>query len=243
MRQVLVCTEDASLPPSLSEGLAEHDINLVMASSHKRCLAQVGELQPDGILLFLPKSVTDAGDTVAKFRRESGAGILVISHTYSEPQAIAVLDAGADDYVVYHNNENELSARVRALLRRSARVAGQRSFNLGELHFDAESRTVRVQNREARLTPLEFRLLSCLAANAGKSLSPGTLLRAVQGYDLDEAEAAHIIKALVWRLRQKIEADPANPRYIVNVRGSGYILERRGPNRRASGPREYSQAS
>ncbi len=243
MRQVLACTEGMNLVRSLRDGLAEHDINVVMASSHRVCLVQARQMQPDGILLSLPENVTDAGRTVAEFRRESGASMLVIAHTYSETQAIAVLDAGADDYVVHRNNDHELNARVRALLRRSARISGQRSVTIGDLRIDAESRTVRIQNREARLTPLEFRLLSCLAANVGKSLSPGTLLRAVQGYDLDEGDAAHIIKALVWRLRQKIETDPANPRYILNVRGSGYILERRGPNRRTSSLPAYRQAS
>jgi DNA-binding response OmpR family regulator len=228
MRQVLACTGGLDIDPGLAADLAEHQIHLAFANSHRDCAAQLRELQPDAVVLSVADDPHTAGRRCAEFRRDTGAALLALSHRYSVPQAVAVLDAGADDYMVLHENAAELAARIRALLRRSARAAEQRSFVVGELHIDAESRTVRTGDRQAKLTPLEFRLLACLAANPGRSLSPNTLLRAVQGYDLDAQEAAQIMKALVWRLRQKIEADPSHPRYILNVRGSGYILDRRG---------------
>ena len=235
MRQVLACTGGVELDMRLGAGLAEHDIQLALADDSKECVRQLRELMPEAVLLVVPPDPAEAARSCSEFRRESGAGMLALSTSYSQAQAVAVLDAGADDYAVLRENPEEIAARVRALLRRSARMSGHRSYNLGDLRIDAESRTVRVRDREARLTPLEFRLLTCLAANAGRSLSPGTLLKAVRGYALDEAEAAHIIRARVWRLRQQSEQGPGNPRYILNVRGSGYILERRGPGRRVNG--------
>lgn len=228
MRQVLACTGGLDIDPGLAADLAEHQIRLAFADTRRECAVQLRELQPAAVVLSVADDPRSAARRCAEFRRDTGEALLALSRCYSVPQAVAVLDAGADDYMVLHENVPELAARIRALLRRAARAAEQRSFVVGDLHIDAESRTVRAGERQAKLTPLEFRLLACLGANAGKSLSPNTLLRAVQGYDLDPQEAAQIMKALVWRLRQKIEADPSNPRYILNVRGSGYILDRHG---------------
>lgn len=228
MRQVLACTGGLDIDPGLAADLAEHQIRLTFADTHRECAVQLRELQPAAVVLSVADDPRSAGRRCAEFRRDTGAALLALSRCYSVPQAVAVLDAGADDYMALHENIPELAARIRALLRRAARAAEQRSFIVGDLYIDSESRTVRAGERQAKLTPLEFRLLACLGANAGRSLSPNTLLRAVQGYDLAPQEAARIMKALVWRLRQKIEADPSNPRYILNVRGSGYILDRRG---------------
>ncbi len=234
MRQVLACMGSLRLDPQLGSALLGHGVNLSLAGTDRECIHQLREFLPEAVLLGIPLDPLQTACKCAAFRRETGAALLAVSSSYSQRQAVAALEAGADDYLVLKENYEELGARLRALLRRSARVSEQRDFDLGDLRIDAESRTVRVRDRGARLTPLEFRLLSCLAANPGKSLSPGTLLRAVQGYDLNEQDASHIIKALVWRLRQKIELDPAHPVYVHNVRGSGYILERRDTTQRTT---------
>ena len=226
MQQVLACNQGIDIEEGLRTELAEDGVELAIVGSSHECLQQLRELSPEAVVLGVRSNDPDAVGYCINIRRESNAGVLVVSTEHSEERAVELLNAGADDYFVLRDNYKELAARVRALLRRSTAVLGQRTFSLGDLRINAEKRTVRVRGKEATLTPLEFRLLTSLAANQGKSLSPGVLLRSVQGYDLSEQEATHIIKALVWRLRKKIEADPANPQYIRNVRGSGYILER-----------------
>lgn len=231
MRQVLACTRVADLSGSLAKKLAIDDLGLAFASSTRPLMQQIQELQPDAVLLAVNGETTEPARLCAQIRRDTSAGVLILASIYSETQAVTLLDAGADDYVMLDGRYEELAARIRALVRRTARVSGRRTFRLDDLLIDAENRTVRVGDREVMLTPLEFRLLACLAANAGRSLSPATLIRAVQGYPTGEQEATHIIKALVWRLRKKLEDDPSKPYYVRNVRGAGYILE---PHRRAS---------
>lgn len=225
MRPVLACGNVAHITAWATERLALDHIRLVTAAPNQPWTQQVLELQPDAVILGVGEDSTYAATVCSEIRRETGAGVLILALTYSERQIVTLLDAGADDYMVPNNNQEELVARIRALLRRTARASGQRTYCLDDLLIDVENRKVQVGEREVMLTPLEFRLLACLAANAGRSLSPATLIRAVQGYPTGEQEATHIIKALVWRLRKKLEDDPSKPYYVRNVRGSGYILE------------------
>ncbi len=229
MRQVLDWARGLSLNGVLATRLAEDGIRIVSTPNRLLQLQQIRELQPDAILLDVADDVRVTAQACAEIRRETNAGLIVLAPTYSEYHDVELLDAGADDYVVFRSNYHELAARIRALLRRAARVSGQRVYAVGDMVIDAERRIVTVGGRDVTLTPLEFRLLVCLAANSGRSLSPGTLIRAVQGYSTGEQEATQIIKALVWRLRKKIEQDPSRPQYIRNVRGSGYMLDRRKP--------------
>lgn len=184
MRQILACTGGLDIDPGLAADLAEHQTRLTFADTRRECAVQLRELQPAAVVLSVADDPRSAGRRCAEFRRDTGAALLALSRCYSVPQAVAVLDAGADDYMGLRENVPELAARIRALLRRAARAAEQRSFVVGDLYIDAENRTVRAGDRQAKLTPLEFRLLACLGANASMSLSPNTLLRAVQGYDL-----------------------------------------------------------
>lgn len=227
MRQVLDCARGINLNGGLSRQLAHDGIRLVTTTSNEPGVRELRELQPDVILLGISDNGNNTTRVCAEIRRETAAGLLVLSTGYCETSAVELLDSGADDYLIFDGNYSELAARIRALLRRTARVSEQRVLSLGDLIIDAENRIVHVADREVTLTPLELRLLVCLAANNGRSLSPGTLIRAVQGYVTSDQEATHIIKALVWRLRKKIEVDPSNPQYIRNVRGAGYILDRR----------------
>ena len=226
MRQILDWSWGATHTGMLTERLAEDGIRIVSAPGGPFGMQQLRELQPDGVLLGAVGDVRATARLCADVRRETSAGLIVIVPTYDEAEAVEYLDSGADDCVVYCGNDRELAARIRTVLRRGVRLAIQRRYTIGELEIDAENRTVQAGGREVVLTPLEFRLLVCLAANPGRSLSPGTLIRAVQGYSVGEQDATHIIKALVWRLRKKIETDPSRPEFILNVRGSGYILDR-----------------
>lgn len=102
--------------------------------------------------------------------------------------------------------------------------AGDRSITVGALHLDTWRQEATLAGRTLALTPTEFRVLLCLAEHAGTMLSYAHLVRCAQGYDSDELEAGELIKPHIHHLRQKLEPDPATPRYILNVRGKGYLL-------------------
>ena len=102
--------------------------------------------------------------------------------------------------------------------------AGERAITVGALHLDTWRQEATLGGRTLALTPTEFRVLLCLAEHAGTMLSYAHLVRCAQGYDSDEMEAGELIKPHIHHLRQKLEPDPTTPRYILNVRGKGYLL-------------------
>ena len=155
--------------------------------------------------------------------------IIVLSARIDETDKIAALDAGADDYLTKPFGIGELLARVRANLRRpraaSADGAGHESdpvFRFGEVEVDRRSRLVRRAGAEVHLTPIEYRLLSVLVANAGRVLTHRQLLREVWGPA--HAEQSHYLRIYMGHLRQKLEADPAQPRHLLTETAVGYRL-------------------
>ena len=161
-----------------------------------------------------------------RLREWSKVPILVISARGQEEDKIAALDAGADDYLTKPFSPRALLARVRALLRRAA-VDKPAPLVAGDLALDLELQSVAVAGGPSvRLTNLELRLLQLLLANAGHTLPAERLLSHVWG--LRGTGDRQLLKQLVHRLRQKIEADAAEPRYLVTISGLGYALRPQG---------------
>ncbi len=141
----------------------------------------------------------------------------------SERDKVSALDAGADDYVVKPFGMEELLARIRAALRRSAPADAVPAFVSSELTIDFASRAVTVRGRPVRLTPKEFDLLRLLVSNQGKALPHRKLLQAVWGPDY--GEETEYLRVFINQLRKKIESDPSNPRYIRTEPWIGYRFE------------------
>ena len=163
------------------------------------------------------------GDGVAligNLRGWSAVPIIVLSARAAEAEKIAALDAGADDYLTKPFGIGELLARVRAQLRRPAPERGEAQCRFGDVCVDRAQRTVERAGAPVHLTPIEYRLLCLLLANAGKVLTHRQLLREVWG--AGQGENSHYLRIYVGHLRQKLEADAARPRHILTETGVGY---------------------
>jgi two-component system, OmpR family, KDP operon response regulator KdpE len=160
----------------------------------------------------------------------SAVPIIVLSARSDETDKIAALDAGADDYLTKPFGVGELLARVRANLRRpraaqgdgAALDAADPTFRFGEVEVDRQARLVRRNAAEVHLTPIEYRLLNVLIANAGRVLTHRQLLREVWGPS--HADQSHYLRIYMGHLRQKLEVDPAQPKHLLTETAVGYRL-------------------
>ncbi|WP_198970156.1 two-component system response regulator KdpE [Xylophilus sp. ASV27] len=196
------------------------------AATARQGLADAGTRKPDLLVLDLGLPDGDGLDLIRDVRGWSAVPIIVLSARVDEADKIAALDAGADDYLTKPFGTGELLARVRANLRRprAAGVAAEEAglFRFGEVEVDAHARIVRRAGSEVHLTPIEYRLLAQLVAQPGRVLTHRQLLREVWGPS--HAEQSHYLRIYMGHLRQKLEADPAQPRHLLTETGVGYRL-------------------
>lgn len=194
------------------------------AGTLKQGLVEAGTRQPELLIVDLGLPDGDGMDLVRDLRGWSGVPVIVLSARSDERDKVAALDTGADDFVTKPFGVAELLARVRANHRRqrAGRTDGSSVFRFGAVEVDFASRIVRRDGREVHLTPLEYRLLSVLVANAGRVLTHRHLLREVWGPT--HAESTHYLRVYMGQLRQKLEVDPAQPVHILTETGVGYRL-------------------
>ena len=192
-------------------------------STLARGLIEAASRQPDLVILDLGLPDGDGVDLVRELRGWTGIPVLILSARSDEANKVRALDAGADDYLAKPFSMLELVARVRALLRRSQRPADAGPvLRFGDVELDLARRQVQRQGQPVHLTPIEYRLLTYLAANAGRVLTQRQLLAEVWGPN--HTEHAHYLRVYMTNLRRKLEADPAQPRYLLTESGVGYRL-------------------
>jgi len=198
---------------------------VVEAETMKQGLIDAGTRKPDLVVLDLGLPDGNGVDFIRDFRGWSSVPIIVLSARAAEAEKIEALDAGADDYLTKPFGVGELLARVRASLRRtSAAAPGSGAvFRFGDVEVDQATRTVTRAGQRVHLTPIEYRLLSLLIANAGKVLTHRHLLREVWGPTF--VESNHYVRIYVGHLRQKLETDPAQPRHLLTETGVGYRFQ------------------
>jgi two-component system KDP operon response regulator KdpE len=202
------------------------------AETAKRGLADAGTRQPDLLVVDLGLPDGDGLELIRDVRSWSNVPILVLSARAGESDKIAALDAGADDYLTKPFGIGELLARVRANVRRQrgagvvalpgALGASGQVFRFGEVEVSQQERIVRRSGAEVHLTPIEYRLLSTLIANTGRVMTHKQLLREVWGPS--HSEQSHYLRIYMGHLRQKLEADPAQPRHLLTETAVGYRL-------------------
>ena len=202
------------------------------ANTVKNGLTEAGTRKPDLLVVDLGLPDSDGLELIRDVRGWSNVPIVVLSARADEADKIAALDAGADDYLTKPFGVGELLARVRANLRRPRAALGESAtdasaeenplFRFGNIEVDRRARLVRRSGAEVHLTPIEYRLLTVLIANAGRVLTHRQLLREVWGPS--HAEQSHYLRIYMGHLRQKLEADPAQPRYFLTETAVGYRL-------------------
>ena len=182
--------------------------------------------RPDAILLDLGLPDMDGLEVTRRLREWTRIPIIVISVRDREEDKIAALDAGADDYLTKPFGVGELTARLRAALRRSANPEAEPVFQKDDLLVDLARRNVVKQGQTVSLTPTEYDILRQLVQHAGKVLTHDQLIHAIWGSEsVSGGEDSHLLRVNVSNLRHKLEADPSRPRFIVTEPGVGYRLK------------------
>jgi len=193
------------------------------AGTLKDGLSEAATRRPELVVLDLALPDGDGIELVRSMRAWSNSPILVLSARGDEKDKIQALDAGADDYLTKPFGIGELLARVRALARRRGRADGAEPiFRAGDIEIDFSGRLVKRAGQPVHLTPIEYRLLTLLATNAGRVLTHRQILREVWGPSHVEHE--HYTRIYMGHLRRKLEADPAQPRFLLTETAVGYRL-------------------
>jgi two-component system KDP operon response regulator KdpE len=224
-RTVLVIEDEANIRRVVGDALRA-DAAVIEATSGTDGLALASAERPDLVVLDLGLPDMDGIELCRELRKWTTVPIVVLSARHSEDEKTALLDAGADDYVTKPFSPAELSARVRAQLRR-ARMApvpgGDEPLTVGDLVIDVARRTVTRADATVHLTPTEWGLLSALVTHAGRTVTHQQLFRAVWGSA--HGDAQQYLRVYIAHLRRKVEADPYAPRRIVTEPGVGYRFE------------------
>jgi two-component system KDP operon response regulator KdpE len=193
------------------------------ATTGEEALMAVAADRPDIIILDLGLPDMDGVEVTRRMREWTQTPIIVVSVREQEKDKIAALDAGADDFLTKPFGIGELTARLRAALRRSAQVESEPTIKTGDLIVDFARREVLVGDQPVSLTPTEYDLLRILVKHAGKVLTHRQLLRSVWGIAY-EGET-HMLQVNISNLRRKLEPNPARPSYIITEPGVGYRLK------------------
>jgi two-component system KDP operon response regulator KdpE len=222
MFRALVVEDDPALRSVVRALLEAEGFRVVQAESAARAVVEARSHQPDIVLVDLGLPDRDGQQLIREIRRFSPVPILVLSARTAESEKIAALDGGADDYVSKPFSSGELLARVRAALRRNVR-ADTSVLRLGEVEVDLARREARRPDGPVRFTPLEFRVLECLVRGRGGVVTQERLMREVWGPD--RVVDTRGLRVYVKTLREKLEADPTRPRFLLTEPGVGYRLE------------------
>jgi DNA-binding response OmpR family regulator len=221
MKTILVVDDKANVRMLLREYLTEQGYRVVTADNGRTALFVAREEKPNLILLDVMMPEMGGTDFMRVFRKEANTPVIMLTAKVEETDKVLGLEMGADDYITKPFGMRELLARVRAVLRRvSQDEPDQELLRVADVVLDVNGRRVTIAGQEIALTPSEFDLLTVLMTYPGRAFSRLDLVEQLQGIALEGAEKT--INVHIRNLRQKIEPDPANPRYVETVFGIGY---------------------
>ncbi len=229
-RRVLVIDDDRDFVKLIRHFLSREGATVDTAPGAEDGLRLFRARNYDLVLLDILMPGIDGWQACAAFRELSNVPIIMLTALGGDTDVARGLDAGADDYLVKPFSAKVLLSRARAVLRRaelSPRRSGLLRYDDGHLSFDLGQRQVSVQSQPVRLTRTEYHLFECLVSNANHMLTAQQILECVWGPEyVDSVEYVHVY---VHRLRQKLEPDPHEPRYLLNLPGNGYLFRSKGP--------------
>lgn len=222
---ILVVDDEQQIRRLVRQTLERAGYRVCEAGTLKQALVEAASARPELVVLDLGLPDGDGAAFVSAVREWSSMPVLVLSARSDEADKISALDAGADDYLTKPFSVGELLARVRAHLRRAAAstAPGETPVRFGDVEVDLVGRVVRRGGAPVHLTALEYRLLAVLLANAGKVMTHRHLLREVWGPAY--VESTHYLRIYIGHLRQKLEADPTQPRHLRTEIGVGYRFQ------------------
>lgn len=225
MARILVVDDEKTIVKGLKFSLEKEGYEVLAAFDGAEALSLFKKENPDLIVLDLMLPEVDGFEVCRRIRKGSEVPIIMLTARGEDIDKILGLELGADDYVTKPFNPRELTARIKAILRRSQLPAGRdqigmQVIRLQDLQIDLFQRKVRVRDKEVDLTSKEFALLSLLASHPGRVFSREKLLEHVWGYDY--YGDARTVDVHIRHMREKIEPDPATPQLILTVWGAGY---------------------
>ena len=222
MSTILVVEDEPEIRRFLRSTLTAEGYRVVESPNARRGAIDAGTQKPDLAIVDLALPDYDGRELIRELRKWSSMPIVVLSARHQERIKIEALDAGADDYVTKPFGVGELLARVRAALRHAARSPAGQLLELGPARVNLGQRRAWRDGVEIHLTPIEFRLLACLARHLGMVVTHRQLLAEVWGPT--HVEQPHYLRIYMKQLRDKLEVDPMRPRHFLTETGVGYRL-------------------
>ena len=226
-KKILVVDDEERLRTLLQSYLRQEGFEVVTATDGREALFMARQEQPDLIILDLMMPEMDGFGFMHAYNKEASTPIIILTAKLEEQEKVLGLELGADDYVTKPFSLRELTARVRAVLRRTGQVPpAPEQLRAADVVLDRATRLVQVGQQRVDLTPSEFDLLAALMANPGRAFTRAELLDRVQGMAYEGYERT--IDVHVRNLRAKMEEDSRHPRYIETVFGIGYRFSNLG---------------
>ena len=227
MYSILICDDEKDIVKALTIYLSNANYNLLSASDGEKALEIMKEQEVDLVLLDIMMPRMDGLQALVKIREFSNIPVILLTAKSEESDIILGLNLGADDYITKPFNILEVKARIKAIMRRAGKNATQETkakvVEVGELRLDCESRRVFIGTREINLTAKEFDVLELLVFNPNKVYSRENLLNIVWGYEYPGD--VRTVDVHIRRLREKIESNPSEPKYVHTKWGVGYYFQ------------------
>ena len=230
MYNILVCDDDKEIVKAIEIYLAKEGYNVFKAYDGNECLEILQKNKVQLVILDIMMPKKDGIETINEIREKYSIPVIMLSAKSEDEDKIKGLDIGADDYVTKPFNPQELIARVNSLLRRYTKLGSaveaeeENIFRVGDLEIDDNLKQVKINDQEIKLTPTEYKILKFLTENKGKVYSINQIYENIWAEDCYGAE--NIIAVHIRHIREKIEINPKEPKYLKVIWGVGYKIEK-----------------
>ena len=225
--QIIVCDDDLDINESIAISLKHDGYKVIKCFNGKEAISALEKNHIDLIIMDIMMPGEDGIKTVERIRENSDVPIIFLSAKSEINDKIAGLNIGGDDYMTKPFEMLELKARIRSIIKRSNATiekSEKKEYKIGNIRIDIDSKSVTIRNKPIRFTPIEYKILLYFVKNAGKVLSSNDIYKEVwnesEAYNIENTIAVHI-----RHIREKIEKDSREPKYIKVVWGIGYKME------------------